>query len=48
MALSVMDSVWTMEALLSRPVRPVSDQRYCVALSSTLSRDTTCFPRMML
>jgi hypothetical protein len=36
-----MDSVWIMEALLSRPARPVSAQRYCVALSSTLSRDTT-------
>jgi hypothetical protein len=39
-----MDSVWIMEALLSRPARPVSAQRYCVALSSTLSRDTTEFP----
>ena len=35
-----MDSVWTMEALLARPTRPVSDQRHCVVLSSTLSRDT--------
>ena len=26
---------------LSRPARPVSDQRHFVALSSTLSRDTT-------
>ena len=39
-----MDSVWTMEALLARPARPVSDQRHCVALSSTLSRDTTVQP----
>ncbi len=37
----MMDSVWTMEALLARPARPVSDRRHCVALSSTLARDTT-------
>jgi hypothetical protein len=36
-----MDSVWTMEALLARPARSVSDQRHFIALSSTLSRDTT-------
>src|SRR2546425_6803956 len=41
MAVGRMDSVWTLAALLARLVRPVSDQRYCVALSSTLSRDTT-------
>jgi len=41
MAAGMMDSVWTMEALLAGPARPVSDQRHCVALSSTLSRDTT-------
>src|SRR5262249_27185622 len=41
MAAGMRDSVWTMEGLLARPARPVSDQRPCVALSSTLSRDTT-------
>jgi hypothetical protein len=41
MAGGMMDSVWTMEALLARPARSVSDQRHCVTLSSTLSRDTT-------
>src|SRR5262252_5942234 len=41
MAAGMMDSVWTMEALLARPARPVSNQPHCVALSSTLSRDTT-------
>src|SRR2546426_8803590 len=41
MAVGMMDSVWTLAALLARLVRPVSDQRYCVALSSTLSRNTT-------
>ena len=30
---------------LSRPARPVSDQRHCVALLYTLSRDTTCFSK---
>src|SRR2546428_206682 len=43
MAVGMMDSVWTLAALLARLVRLVSDQRYCVALSSTLSRDTTKF-----
>ncbi len=38
-----MDAVWTMEALLLRPARPVSDPRHCVALSSTLSSDTPDF-----
>jgi hypothetical protein len=41
MAAGMMDSVWTMEALLARPARPVSNQPHCVALLSTLSRDTT-------
>jgi hypothetical protein len=40
MAAGMMDSVWTMEALLARSARPVSGQRHCVVLSSTLSRDT--------
>ena len=41
LAAGLLDSVWTMEALLSRPARPVSDPLHCVALSSTLSRDST-------
>jgi hypothetical protein len=40
MAAGMMDAVWTMDALRARPARPVSHQPHCVALSSTLSRDT--------
>jgi hypothetical protein len=36
-----MNAVCTMDALLARPARLVSNQPHCVALSSTLSRDTT-------
>jgi len=41
MAAGMMDAVCTMNALLARPARLVSNQPHCVALSSTLSRDTT-------